>query len=217
MFYDLFSLVVAAVAVVIAIWVIKFLLKGGWLLGWLRGMTGLAMSAVAILLLLVALDIFSYRQLLANQTIASISFIQRGDQRYDAILVYNDGYQQSFEIHGDQWQIDARIFQWIKPLYQWGVKPGYRLDRISGRYLTLDDENTKKRTVYSLSNSSAGVDTWAWLRGAGEWFPFIDARYGSATFLPMVDGGQYDIALSSTGLLSRPLNEPARNAVDRWR
>ena len=216
MFYDLLSLFVAVVAIIIAFWVAKFLLKGRWLVGWLHGMTGLAMLVLAILLLLVAVDIFSYRQLLANKTIASISFIQRDDQRYDALLLYNDGHQQLFEIHGDQWQIDARIFQWKKPLHQWGVKPGYRLDRISGRYLTLDDENTKKRTVYSLSDSGIGVDTWAWLRDAEEWFPFIDARYGSATFLPMVDGGQYEIALSSTGLLSRPLNEPARNAVDRW-
>jgi len=217
MFYTVFSLTVILLAVVLTIWIVKFLLKDHWLLGWLRGMVGLGMSVVVIVLLLVALDLFTYRQLLADKTIATISFTQRGNQMYDGALVYHTGHQRVFELHGDQWQLDARVFQWPKILHQWGIKPGYRLDRISGRYLTLDDENTKKRTVYSLSDSLTDVDIWMWLKRMSEWLPIVDAYYGSATFVPMVDGGQYEIALSASGLLSRPLNKPAKLAVDKWR
>ena len=218
MFYTIFSLVVVVLALIIAVWIIKFLFRDQWLLGWLRGMFGLGMAAVVVVLLLIALDLFTYRQLLVDRTIATISFTQRDEQLYDAVLVYNSGdEQQAFELSGDQWQLDARILQWSTTLQQWGLKPAYRLDRISGRYITLDDENTKRRTAYALSDSLTGVDIWLWLKSANTQLPIINAYYGSATFLPMVDGGQYSIALSSSGLLSRPLNEPAKRAVSRWR
>ena len=96
-----------------------------------------------------------------------------------------------------------------------GLETGYRLDRISGRYLSLSDEQTKKRSVYSLNESFAGVDIWQWLKRS-ERKLLVDARYGNSTFLPMVDGGQYQISLSSSGLLARPLNQPAREAVSQW-
>ena len=217
MFYTIFSLIVVVLAIILAIWVVKFLFKRHWLLGWLRGTVGLCIAAVALVLLLVALDLFTYRQLFVNKAIATISFSQRDDQLYDALLIHHSGNRQIFELQGDQWQMDARIFQWAKTLHQWGVKPGYRLDRISGRYLSLDDENTKKRTVYALSDSPTSVDIWSWLKSASTRLPIVNARYGSATFLPMVDNGQYEIALSANGLLARPVNEPAKAAVEKWR
>jgi hypothetical protein len=45
----------------------------------------------------------------------------------------------------------------------------------------------------------------------------VNARHGNSTFLPMVDGGQYQISLSESGLLARPLNQPAIEAVEQWR
>jgi hypothetical protein len=96
------------------------------------------------------------------------------------------------------------------------MKTGYRLERISGRYLLLDDERTKQRSIYPLSSSAIGVDIWQWLQSMNS-DSLVDARYGNSTFLPMVDGGQYQISVSSSGLLARPLNQPARDAVDQWR
>lgn len=217
MFYTLLALIVVILAVILAASAAKLLLQRRWFFGWLRGMVGLALSAMTVVLLLMALDLFTYRQWLVDKTIATVSFIQRGAQVYDAVLVDHTGRRQQFELHGDQWQLDARVFRWPKMWRRWGIKPGYRLDRISGRYLTLVDENTKKRTAYALSDSLTRIDVWIWLRHVSQWLPIVDAHYGSATFVPMVDDGQYEIALSASGLLSRPLNEPAKLAVDRWR
>jgi hypothetical protein len=44
----------------------------------------------------------------------------------------------------------------------------------------------------------------------------VDAVYGSATFLPMADKAAYAISASQTGLIARPLNEAARNAISGW-
>jgi hypothetical protein len=44
----------------------------------------------------------------------------------------------------------------------------------------------------------------------------MDALYGSATFLPMADGALYEIKVSQSGLVARPLNQAARDAVAGW-
>ena len=46
--------------------------------------------------------------------------------------------------------------------------------------------------------------------------PWIDAVYGNAAFVPMEDGALFEVTLSHTGLLARPLNDPAKEAVNRW-
>jgi hypothetical protein len=46
--------------------------------------------------------------------------------------------------------------------------------------------------------------------------PWLDALYGSATFLPMADGALYEIKVSQSGLVARPLNQAAREAVGSW-
>jgi hypothetical protein len=44
----------------------------------------------------------------------------------------------------------------------------------------------------------------------------VDAYYGTATYLPMADGARFEISLTRTALIARPLNEPARRAVGDW-
>ena len=139
-----------------------------------------------------------------------------GPQHFAATFVEIEGKNQTFELYGDQWQLDSRIIKWHNFLSKMGLKTGYRLDRINGRYLSLHDEQTKKRSIYSLNESLAGVDIWQWLKKSKGRF-LVDARYGNSVFLPMVDSGQYQISLSSSGLLARPLNQPAIEAVNQWR
>ena len=40
-----------------------------------------------------------------------------------------------------------------------GLKPGYQLDRIQGRYFALEDERSKERTLYSLSRDAVLATT----------------------------------------------------------
>ena len=41
-------------------------------------------------------------------------------------------------------------------------------------------------------------------------------RTDRPTYLPMADGALYDIKVSPTGLVARPLNQAARDAVGSW-
>jgi hypothetical protein len=213
--YLVLAVFAALIGLFLAYLAAKLLLKGNWLLGWLRGMLGVALLAGVILLACVAFDIYSYRQLQVEQNIATISFRQLDQQHFTATFVESNGSQQLFELQGDQWQLDSRIIKWHGIISRMGMKTGYRLERISGRYLSLDDERTKARSAHELAQRIAGVDVWNWLKEFNA-DHIIDARYGNSTFLPMVDGGQYQISVSTSGLLARPINQPAEDAVNQW-
>jgi hypothetical protein len=214
--YLIISAILVVFAVVLTLWVIKLLFKKNWFLGWLKGSFGVVLIFGVFVLGFMAYDVYSYKQLESEQNIATISFVSLGKQHYAANFVENGKGQSTFELHGDQWQLDSRIIKWKGVFARMGLKTGYRLERISGRYLLLDDERTKERSLYSVSASLHGVDVWRWLKQSNN-DALVDARYGNSTYLPMVDGGQYQISLSASGLLARPLNQPAIDAVKQWR
>ncbi len=216
MFYDGLTLVCVITVVIMLLLAVKLLWRRGWLLGWLRGMVGLIMVVVALLLLLLVQDLTSYREVLSEKSIATLSFERIATQAYRAVLVDAAGKEQRFELKGDQWQLDARILKWPGVLASFKIKPAYRLDRLSGRYYSLEKERQSKRTVYELEQSDYGVDLWQWLQSTGLNFSFVDASLGSASFVPMEDGVLYEVALADSGLLARPLNERAKAAVKRW-
>jgi hypothetical protein len=69
--------------------------------------------------------------------------------------------------------------------------------------------------VYALYQPDR-VNLWELVHRYHGWFPWIDALYGSATYLPMADGALFDIRVSQSGLIARPLNQAARTAVGDW-
>ena len=216
MSYLLLTIISGLIAIGLLYFALKILGKSNWFFGWIRGMFGLFILLGFALFACAAWDIYSYRQVLSEENIATISFTELDPQQYAAVFTDKTGNTQNFELKGDQWQLDTRIIKWNGVFSLLGMKTGYRLDRLNGRYLSLEDERNKPRTVYTLIESPIGVDVWEWVKSMNL-TQAIDARYGNSTFLPMVDGGQYQISVSNTGLLARPLNQPAKDAVDQWR
>lgn len=217
MLYNLLAVVIVLIGAYLAYRALRVLVRGSWIAGWLRGMFGLALLAVALVVLLTAYDVFRYKQIMFEQVVATIDFKKVGDQHYEALLVDSKGTEQRYTLYGDQWQLDARVVKLKGYLSTFGVSPGYRLERIGGRYYDLEQEHSAKRSVYALNESLYGVDVWKWINKYPDWMPIIDAVYGSATYLPMADGALYEVSLSHTGLLARPLNASAEEAVNTWR
>lgn len=216
MVYTVLAGLVIVIALIVVLFACRILFKSNWLLGWLRGMFGLLLLGTSLVLALSAFDFYSYKQLSKEQTIASISFAKLESQRFKVSLVDSSGVEQTHDISGDLWQLDARIIKWNKTLAGLGLTPGYRLDRLSGRYYSLEEEHSAERTVYQLGNSKSVLDVWSWLQQCCRNQSFIDASYGSATYLPMADGALFSVNLSSSGLLARPLNDRAKAAVESW-
>lgn len=183
--------------------------------GLFSSITALGLFLLAACALLVAANVRTYQRLSAEQAAGELQFSNIGAHQFNAILTYPTGERASFSLRGDEWQVDARILKWQAFAELVGFDSAYRLERISGRYSSIEDERNLPRTVYPL-NPPNRVDLWDVVHRYHAWLPWIDALYGSATYLPMADGALYDIKVSPSGLLARPLNQAARDAVGSW-
>lgn len=214
-------IVVEIIAIVLALlalyFALRFLASRSWIMGWIRGSIGILFLAVSIFLLLVVKDFFSYEKLLDEKVLATLSIEQLETQHFKVTVDFIlEGKEEQFELKGDLWQMDAKIIRWLGFFRAIGAKPGYRLDRLSGRYYSLEHERRNERSVYQLSEPKSGLDVWAWLQVHGNSVPWIDAVYGSATYLPLIDGAIYQVRLSNSGLLALPVNKVAEEAVGSW-
>ena len=165
---------------------------------------------------LLGFDLVTYSRLTHEQPALEARFMRVGPQQFDALLTYPSGESQLFSLQGDEWQVDARILKWRAIGNVLGFDTAYRLERIGGRFGDIDRERTGPRTVYAL-HPPARVDTWTLFRGYHEYIPWVDTLYGSAAYLPMTDGALYRVTVSQDGLIARPLNEEARQAIGGWR
>jgi len=183
--------------------------------GLVRGGGALVLVLIAVCAALIAANLRTYRQLTAEQPAGELQFARIGYHQFNGAFTFPSGERTDFALRGDEWQVDAHVLKWRALANLFGFDTAYRLDRISGRYTSIDDERNLPRTVYAL-NQPDRVDLWELAHRYHSWVPWIDALYGSATFLPMADGAMYEIKVSQSGLLARPLNQAARAAVGSW-
>lgn len=183
--------------------------------GSLEGLVGLLLLAVAALMAALSINLYTYDRLTHESPIAEVRLQEIEPQHFWAYLVFGNN-TRILELRGDEWQVDARVLKWHGIAVLIGFDTLYRLDRLSGRYWDLSRERTGPRTVYSLSEEP-GLDLWMLAKRYGRWMPWVDAAYGSATYMPMVNGARYTVSVSSSGLLARPTNDIARKAVTGWR
>jgi hypothetical protein len=211
-----------AILVVCSLVCFLFLIAAARRLSSRRVLSGLAHGATAIIIALgvvcaalIGLNLRTYQRLSYEQPAAELQLTRTGDRQYNGVLAYPDGERASFVLRGDEWQVDARMLKWTAFANLLGFDAAYRLERIEGRYANIDDERTQPRSVYALA-SPGTIDPWELVHRYRSWLPWVDAMYGSATYLPMSDGALYEIKVSQSGLIARPLNQSAREAVSGW-
>ena len=172
----------------------------------IQSLSGATLFLAGMLFMSIAANLYSYDRLTYEQDIAKLTFSQLGRQQFRAEITYlNPKNVEQFLIHGDEWQIDARVIKWHGWAQLLGLNAQFRLERISGRYLDIEEEQLKPRTVYAL-NSGDEIDYWKLIRNYKKWLPWIDAHYGSAAYLPMADNTTYSISLTQSGLIARKNN-----------
>jgi hypothetical protein len=185
------------------------LFRRGWFWTWLKASFAMSLVGFTAVALFSLLDILTYKQLLSEVPIATISIYEKNPQHFDVTLAATSGGEQRFEIYGDQWQLDARLLTWIGPIAALGGKPLYRLDRISGRYISLEQARNAEQSIYGLEHSNM-IDVWQVLQTIPSW---IDANYGSAVYMPMENGAVYAVHLTAKGMNVRPVNSIAKALI----
>ena len=185
----------------------------------LRATGSLAGGAVAGTLggasLLLAFSYIGYGRLVDEQVVSRIEFSQSAPEEYVARMMIAGEPDRLFALRGDEWQLDARVINWKPPATLLGLDPIYQLERLSGRYSSVDAELSEQRTVHALSDDMT-LDVWRIARRFPRLLPGVDAYYGTATYLPMADGARFEISITRTALVARPMNDPARLAVGEW-
>ncbi|SDI24023.1 hypothetical protein SAMN05216588_113113 [Pseudomonas flavescens] len=205
----------ALLALLVLFVALRVLFGGRWFLAWLRGTCGLVLLGGAVLVGLLAYDLSRYRTWPADAPLLTLSFHRTGNLYRVDIL--EAGVERSVTLEGDLWQLDVRLLQWKGLAQLIGLQPGYRLEKLGGRFLAIEQQNQARYTQVQLTRSHYGVDLWRWLRLGHHDLLLFDAQARRVTYLPMADEAVFNIGLTPGGLLAQPMNQAAHQALQDWR
>lgn len=181
--------------------------RATWRSAWL-----LLTLALALLFGISGTLLEGYHRLGDEALVATVTTRQLAPQRYAVDITLPDGSIESAELEGDQWQLDARVVKWRSTALLLGAEPLYRLDRISGRFARIGDP-ARTATAVDLAGDRR-LELARLQRRFPEWLSWIDADFGSAAFLPMVDGGRYTVTLATAGgLVARPADDATAQRI----
>ncbi len=150
----------------------------------------------------VAIGLQGYRALTHEELAATVHTFPAGSQRFEVRIELPDGREEHHILAGDEFVVDARILKWHPWANLLGLHTAYQLERVSGRYTSLEDEQQLPRTVFAIAGDQP-VDLFAWRRRLPWLAPLVDAEYGSGTFQRADRAATYEVRVSTTGLLVR--------------
>ena len=185
-----------------------------------RGTLYLLLGGIVLLVAavagLAAANLFTYARLTHEQEAARVTTRQLGERQFAVTVQPRNQPARHYNLRGDEWQMDARVLKWRATGNLLGFDTVYRLERLSGRYGDIASERSALRTVHELAEDP-GLDFWAIARRYQRYLPFADALYGSAAYVPMAEGAEYVVSVSASGLVVRPANDAARQALGGWK
>ena len=154
--------------------------------------------------MLMSASVRTYSRLTNETVIAELSFTQIADQVFEATLL-TDGAcrEEQLLLYGDQWRIDASFLKWKYWATLLGLDSQYRLDRIEGRYMAIEDENSKHHAAYSLAPQTM-MDVGSLSDTMGNINFLADAEYGVSTYTDMAPGESWLVYKTPSGIITRP-------------
>lgn len=179
--------------------------KGNRVSGLTALLTAVILLLLSMLFAVITVGVRGYTAFTAEQVAATIKTEPIGPHHFRATVTLPDSSLHMFDLAGDAVYVDAHVLKWRPIGTLLGLQTAYELDRIAGRYQALTDEQQLERTVYSLAHKKP-FDAFDLSKRYWILRPFVDAEYGSATFIGATrpGGATYEIRVSTTGLLVRP-------------
>lgn len=205
----------ALLAVALLIRSFRHLRRRRFVRGGAHALGGLLLGLIVAIILLLGLNLLTYARFTAEQPIATLYFQKLAPQQYSVTLMRPRERIRKVMLAGDEWELDARIIKWKGVATVLGFEPLYRLERLSGRYRSVAATREHRGSAIALA-PEPGLSLWRLAHREAGWLPLVDAIYGSGTYLPMAEGAEYRVSISTTGLLARPANAAAREAVSSW-
>ena len=168
---------------------------------------------------LIALNLQGYARLTYEVPLALVTVhaANPAERLYTVTVTRLDEthYSQNCTLQGDAWEIGGRFQKWKPWANELGLNATYTLDQISNRYNSAMDGNGKPITACYLKAPQPTVSqylpdfvvTWVLRHMIVE-----DRLFGSASYMPMVDGAQYTVIATQFGFNAEPANAIAHNA-----
>ena len=163
---------------------------------------GLLLLSLGALSAVISVSTQGYRALTREEVAAVVSAELTGKQTFRVTVRLPEGGLKVFDLNGDELYVDARILKWKPWVNVLGMHTAYELDRVSGRFIEIEDEREQPRTVFPLSTERR-LDLFELRRKFPLLAPLVDAEYGSATFIPVEDTVTFEVRVSTSGLLIR--------------
>lgn len=198
---------------------------------WGRGVVGIIVPGAIIWLasmaLMFGMNVQTYARMTYERPVATIDVRKLENQLYEITLSQPPLFAGRpdrtavYKVHGDDWRIEAQVLKWKPWANRIGLDSQYRLDRLSGRYSTVEQELSATRSAYDLGDAEEialngqfpfKMDAWDMIRRYRQHVDAADTLYGSAAYMPMADGARYEVWITQSGLIARPTNDAARNA-----
>jgi hypothetical protein len=168
-----------------------------------RTLVGALLLCAGALCLAVSFGMQGYWALIDEQSAGRLIVKKTAPQRFSVRFLFPDGREATYEIAGDEVQVDAHILKW-KPIANLiGLRTVYELDRIGGRYRAIEQERAAPRSVHALAPSRA-VDLFDLRQRYVVLAPLLDAEYGSASYVPVDGDVELQVRVAPSGLVLRP-------------
>jgi hypothetical protein len=207
---------------------LAFVLSG---LGWMfrgkpfkggRGVvTGGALVAIGGVVSLLGLNVQTYNRLSYERPVAQVSLAAVEGQPRQFVATVTElgedgqpiGAPATYTLQGDQWQMDARVITWKPWANVLGLDSQYELQRIWGRDVTSGEVATAEGQRMVVERE--GLDFIALAEGLGRFSPVQpdEREFGSAVFMPMANGAEYQVRITQEGLAVDASNDFTRGLV----
>lgn len=196
----------------------KLLLSTKLIAAWLRASFGMLLMVSSLLMFFLSVTLSDFSKVSANGPIATVTCNQISEQSFQLIITRNNGPEIQANIHGDAWQIDARVLAWHGGWRLIGLDTYYQFERLSGRYHKIEDERSKPRSLVDLRDTGFTKqlpEHWLTLSLIG-WLPEVESNYGSSAYVPCMDQAQYSLSFDKNSLIINAENAAAKAAVSSW-
>ncbi|MFZ5723021.1 MAG: hypothetical protein ACOY33_05110 [Pseudomonadota bacterium] len=188
--------------------------RESWFLQWLRGTIGFLLLGFAFYLSLLAASLFNYQSAPANAPLATLSFEADGAQKWRVTVSEANGNRRVYDLLGDLWQLDVRLLRYSGLASVFGAPASFELERLSGRYLSVEDESSKDHSDFQLlATPFLGFDLWQ--RATDNGSLIVMPTRSNVALVPAADGAIFEIRLGDKGLDLAPANSAADDALKR--
>lgn len=212
--YFIAAILLCVVGVILTIYGVVALIRARVGTFTLQTLLGIVFISLGLLTGTVAFGIQGYHAFTREEIVAQISVSPVAPQRFSAKFQYPDGQTANHIIAGDEIYIDAHILKWQPLANLFGLHTAYELDRVGGRYHDIEQERSAERSIHSLGKDRP-VNLFDLRQRHTFLAVILDAKYGSATFVPVTQAAELELKISNTGLLMREVSPTTSLPVSR--